>query len=120
MWRWGPQEQQRFDELKDKVANTKCLGVPKAQGEITMVTDACNVGGGGTLFQWQALQGDRETQGEVTGQGRPPSPKLVQSAEGGKGKERTKGRESLWLLEAPVRKIVVQMDTPARTSQSPV
>ena len=54
-WRWGPQEQQGFDELKDKVANAKCLGVPRAQGEIILVTDASNVGGGGTLFQWQAL-----------------------------------------------------------------
>ena len=52
--RWGPQEQQAFDELKDKVANAKCLGVPRAQGEIILVTDASNVGGGGTLFQWQA------------------------------------------------------------------
>ena len=55
-WRWGPQEQQAFDELKDNVANAKCLGVPRAQGEITLVTDASNVGGGGTLFQWQALE----------------------------------------------------------------
>ena len=55
-WRWGPQEQQAFDELKDKVANAKCLGVPRAQGEIILVTDASNVGGGGTLFQWQALE----------------------------------------------------------------
>ena len=39
-WRWGPQEQQAFDELKDKVANAKGLGVPRAQGEITLVTDA--------------------------------------------------------------------------------
>ena len=30
-WRWGPQEQQVFDELKDKVANAKCFGVPRAQ-----------------------------------------------------------------------------------------
>ena len=45
-WRWGPQEQQAFDELKDKVANAKCLGVPRAQGEIILVTDASNVGGG--------------------------------------------------------------------------
>ena len=51
-WRWGQQEQQAFDELKDKVANAKCLGVPRAQGEIILVTDASNVGGGGTLFQW--------------------------------------------------------------------
>ena len=55
-WRWGPQEQQAFDELKDKVANAKCLGMPRAQGEIILVTDASNVGGGGTLFQWQALE----------------------------------------------------------------
>ena len=55
-WRWGPQEQQAFDELKDKLANAKCLGVPRAQGEIILVADASNVGGGGTLFQWQALE----------------------------------------------------------------
>ena len=55
-WSWPPQEQQAFDELKDKVANAKCLGVNRAQGEILLVTDASNVGGGGTLFQWQALE----------------------------------------------------------------
>ena len=31
--------------------------------------------------------------------------------------ERTKGQESLWLLEAPVRKMFLQMHTPVRTSQ---
>ena len=55
-WRWGPQEQQAFDKLKNKVANAKCLGVPRAQGEMILVTDASNVGDGGTLFQWQALE----------------------------------------------------------------
>ena len=34
------------------MANTKLLGVPRAQGEIILVTDASNVGGIGTLFQW--------------------------------------------------------------------
>ena len=53
-WRWAPQEQQAFDELKDKVANAKCLGVPRAQGETILV--ATIVGGGGTLFQWQAVE----------------------------------------------------------------
>ena len=53
-WRWGPQEQQVFDELKDKMANAKCLGVPGEQREIILVTDASNLGGGGRLFQWQA------------------------------------------------------------------
>ena len=55
-WRWGPQEQQAFGELKDKVANAKCLGMPGAEGESILVTDTSNVGGGGTLFQWQALE----------------------------------------------------------------
>ena len=45
-----------FDKIRDKVANASCLGVPKAEGEIIMVTDACNVVGGGTLFQWHALE----------------------------------------------------------------
>ena len=34
-----------------------------------------------------------------------------------KNKERKNGKESLWLLEAPVTKIIVQMHTPARSSQ---
>ena len=55
-WRWGPQAQQAFDELRDKVANAKCLSVPRAQAEIILVTDARNVGRGGMLFQWQALE----------------------------------------------------------------
>ena len=55
-WRWGPQEQQAFGELKDRVENAKCLGVPRAQAQIILVTNASNVGGGGTLFQWQALE----------------------------------------------------------------
>ena len=38
------------------MANAKRLGVPRAQGEIILVTDDNNVGGGGTLFQWQALE----------------------------------------------------------------
>ena len=48
---WGPQEQQTLDALKDKVANARCLGVPRAQDEIIPVTDASNVRGGGTVFQ---------------------------------------------------------------------
>ena len=30
--------------------------MPRAQGESILVTDASNVGGGGTLFQWQGLE----------------------------------------------------------------
>ena len=32
-------------------------------------------------------------------------------------KERKNGKESLWLLEAPVRKIILRMHTPARSTQ---
>ena len=38
------------------MANAKCLRVRRAQGEIILVTDASNVGEGGTLLQWQALE----------------------------------------------------------------
>ena len=55
--------------------------------------------------------GERDEQGKTTGQGRPRLPKTVQSAEGGEGKDK---RERLWLLEAPVRKII---HTLASTSQ---
>ena len=38
------------------MAHTKCLSIPRAEGEIILVTSASNVGGGGTSFQWQALE----------------------------------------------------------------
>ena len=38
------------------MANAKCLGVPRSQGEIILVTDVSNVGRGGTLFEWQASE----------------------------------------------------------------
>ena len=78
-WRWGPKEQQAFDELKNKVVNAKCLGVPRAQEEMILVTNASNVGGGGTLFQWQALEKEEYdsaiTQWGTDGLNRDGSPK---------------------------------------------
>ena len=52
----------------------------------------------------------------------PPHPGQTKVAENGaecrrRQKKRTEGKESLWLLEAPVRKMILQMHTPARTSQ---
>ena len=43
-------------------------------------------------------QGERETQREVTGQGRPSSLKMAQSAEGRKGKEK---REIIVVVRSP-------------------
>ena len=62
-------------------------------------------------------QGERDEPRRVTGQGRPRSPKTVQSAEGEQGKEKQERIMWLWLLEAPVRKIILQIHTPARSSQ---
>ena len=55
-WVWGPEEEKCFQELKDKIADAKCLGVPRLHGEIILVSDACDTGGGGSLYQWQLLQ----------------------------------------------------------------
>ena len=38
------------------MANARYLGVAKTKGDINLVTDASNVGRGGTLFQWQLLE----------------------------------------------------------------
>ena len=51
-WRWTDKEEACFQELKKKISSTNCLGVPRPKGEIILVTDACDVGGGGTLYQW--------------------------------------------------------------------
>ena len=54
-WEWTDRHQKLFDELKEKMASLDCLGTPRALGEFLTVTDACQVGGGATLFQWQWL-----------------------------------------------------------------
>ena len=54
-WRWTDKEEVCFQELKKKISSTNCLGVPRLKGKIILVTDACNLGRGGTLYQWQEL-----------------------------------------------------------------
>ena len=41
--------------MKKKISSTNCLGVPRPKGEIILVTAACDVGGGRTLYEWQEL-----------------------------------------------------------------
>ena len=41
--------------MKKKISSTNCLGVARPKGEIILLTDACDVGEGGTLYQWQEL-----------------------------------------------------------------
>ena len=50
-WRWTDKEEACFQELKKKISPTNCLGVPRPKYEIILVTDACDVAGGGTPYQ---------------------------------------------------------------------
>jgi hypothetical protein len=55
-WKWTDEEKNKLEELKEKICKAIPLGVPRPKGEIVFVSDGSNVGGGGTLFQWQALR----------------------------------------------------------------
>ena len=54
-WRWTTREEECFQELKKKITSSNCLGVPRPEGEIVLITDASDVGGCGTIYQWQEL-----------------------------------------------------------------
>ena len=41
--------------MKKKIASSNCLGLPRTKGGIVLITDASDVGGGGTTYQWQEL-----------------------------------------------------------------
>jgi len=58
-WEWSEKEEQAFYELKKKISFVKLLGCPRAEGEIVLITDASNVGGGGSLYQWQRVKKDK-------------------------------------------------------------
>ena len=57
-WQWTEKEQAALEEMKGKLKNCLILGVPRPVGEMLLVTDASDVGGGGTLFQCQRLNKD--------------------------------------------------------------
>ena len=54
-WRWTAREEECFQELKEKIASSNCLGVPRPEGQIVLIREASDVGGGGTIYQWQEL-----------------------------------------------------------------
>ena len=54
-WRCTDKEEACFQEWKKKISSTNFLGVPCPKGEIIIVTDACDVGGVGTVNWWQEL-----------------------------------------------------------------
>ena len=61
-WRWTAREEECFHELKKKTASSNCLGVPHTNGEIVLITDAIDVGGGGTIYEWQKLTTTAESE----------------------------------------------------------
>ena len=54
-WSWTPEHEAALQELKAKLTDSKLLGVPRPTGEFIFISDSSDVGGGGTLFQWQLL-----------------------------------------------------------------
>ena len=54
-WGWTDKDEASFQELKKKLSSTNCPGVPRPKAEIILVTDAFDVGGDGTIYQWQEL-----------------------------------------------------------------
>ena len=54
-WRWTAREEDCIQELKKKSVSSNCLGVPRSKGGIILITDASDVAGGGTIYQWQEL-----------------------------------------------------------------
>ena len=39
-WRWTAREEECFQQLKNKIASSNCLGVPRPKGEMVLITDA--------------------------------------------------------------------------------
>jgi hypothetical protein len=54
IWRWGEEEEKAVAELKRKVKEAVPLGVPRSHGEMVIITDAYDAGGGATIRQWQS------------------------------------------------------------------
>ena len=54
-WRWTAREEECFQQWKKKIASSNCLDVPRPKGEIVLITDASDVGGGGRMYEWQEL-----------------------------------------------------------------
>ena len=56
-WRLASRDKYYFQEMKEKIASSNCLGVLRPKDEIIPVTDASDVGegGGGTYYQLQVL-----------------------------------------------------------------
>jgi hypothetical protein len=60
---WSEKEEALIEEIKHKLLTATPLGVPRSTGEMVVVTDASDRGGGGTVFQWQSINPSQVPQG---------------------------------------------------------
>ena len=56
-WKWTPEHEAHFQEIKEKLSSLRLLGTPAPDGEFVVITYASLVGGGGTLLQWKRILG---------------------------------------------------------------
>ena len=63
---WCEKEEALIEEIKSKLLSSTPLGVPRSTGEMVVVTDASDRGGGGTFIQWQSLDPSQVPQGFST------------------------------------------------------
>ena len=54
-WKWTEIEENKLNDLKRKLSAMTLLGVPNSVGEMVIVTDSSDYGGGASIFQWQLL-----------------------------------------------------------------
>ena len=62
-WRWTAVEETCLNELKQKLCDITQIGTPRGTGEMIMITDSSDIGGGATLFQWQTLENEQVPHG---------------------------------------------------------
>ena len=55
-WRWGLKNNKHLTSSRTKWPTLSAWACLQHKGEINLVTDASNVGGGKTLFKWQAVE----------------------------------------------------------------
>ena len=56
-WKWTPEHEAQFQEIKEKLISLRLLGTPAPDGEFVVITDVSLVGGGGTLLEWKRIPG---------------------------------------------------------------
>ena len=56
-WKWTPEHEAQFQDINPKLSSLRLLGTPAPAGDFVVITDASLVGAGGTLLQWQQIQG---------------------------------------------------------------